>query len=147
MLQHAVLGRSSRSAAVPLALALLLAALTLSPAPRCAQTPTPALTLTSTIRSEVIEAAAIRLAEGYVDADTGRQIGEALRAKLKAGAYDGRGLSVVEGQLAYPRTAGGLSEVLVGLGGNRFALGATQLLFEEGRRRSGSRSNSRTERR
>jgi len=48
-----------------------------------------------------------------------------------AGTYDGRVVALVEGRLVYTRVAGGLSEVLVPLGRDRFALGATQLVFEE----------------
>jgi len=53
-----------------------------------ATTQTPATTLTPAIRSEVVQNAAAGLADGYVDAEVGRAIGQGLVAKLKAGAYD-----------------------------------------------------------
>ena len=56
---------------------------------------------------------------------------DARRMARFAGTYEGRVIAVVDGHLAYTRVAGGLSEALVPLGGDRFALGATQLLFEE----------------
>ena len=48
-----------------------------------------------------------------------------------AGTYEGRQLAVAEGKLTYARRAGGLGEELTPLGGNRFALGATQFEFAE----------------
>jgi hypothetical protein len=48
-----------------------------------------------------------------------------------AGSYEGRVVSVAGGRLHYARREGGLSEVLVPLSDTRFALGATQLQFEE----------------
>lgn len=46
------------------------------------------------------------------------------------GRYEGRVVSVTGGRLRYARRDGGLAEDLIPLGGDRFALGATQLLFE-----------------
>lgn len=48
-----------------------------------------------------------------------------------AGAYEGRVVTLVDGRLVYTRVPGGLGEALVALGGDRFALGAMHLLFEE----------------
>ena len=50
-------------------------------------------------------------------------------AKL-AGTYEGRQVTFANGKLIYARRTGGLGEELVPLGGNRFALGATQFTFE-----------------
>jgi retinol-binding protein 3 len=49
-----------------------------------AQTPA----LDARVRSAVIDSIAVRLERQYVDLDTARMIGAALRARLKAGAYD-----------------------------------------------------------
>jgi hypothetical protein len=48
-----------------------------------------------------------------------------------AGSYEGRVVALVDGRLVYSRVAGALGIELVSLGGDRFALGATQLRFEE----------------
>ncbi|MBK5257575.1 MAG: S41 family peptidase [Vicinamibacteria bacterium] len=48
-----------------------------------------------------------------------------------AGAYEGRAVAVRAGQLWYSRRAGGLSEPLVFLGEDRYALGAQRLRFAE----------------
>ena len=53
-----------------------------------ALTQTPASAMTPAIRSEVIDAAAAGLAQGYVDPEAGRTIGQGLVVRLKAGAYD-----------------------------------------------------------
>jgi hypothetical protein len=50
-------------------------------------------------------------------------------AKL-AGTYEGRQVAFAGGKLTYARRTGGLGEELTPLGGNRFALGATQFIFE-----------------
>jgi hypothetical protein len=50
-------------------------------------------------------------------------------AKL-AGTYEGRQVTFAGGKLTYARRTGGLGEELTPLGGNRFALGATQFTFE-----------------
>jgi hypothetical protein len=47
------------------------------------------------------------------------------------GSYEGRMVALVEGRLVYSRVAGALGAELVPLGGDRFALGATRLLFAE----------------
>ena len=47
-----------------------------------------------------------------------------------AGAYEGRMVTLVDGRLVYSRVAGALGTDLVPLGGDRFALGATRLHFE-----------------
>jgi hypothetical protein len=49
-----------------------------------AQTPV----LDARVRAAVIDSIALRLERQYVDLDTARMIGAALRAQLKAGAYD-----------------------------------------------------------
>ena len=56
---------------------------------------------------------------------------DARRLARLVGTYEGRVIGLVEGRLTFTRVAGGLREFLVPLGGNRFALGATQLAFEE----------------
>jgi uncharacterized protein (TIGR02145 family) len=48
-----------------------------------------------------------------------------------AGSYEGRMVALVEGRLASSRVAGALGAELVPLGGDKFALRATQFLFEE----------------
>lgn len=48
-----------------------------------------------------------------------------------AGTYDGRVVSVRGGELRYARRKGGLSEPLVPLGGDTFALGSQRLRFAE----------------
>ena len=47
------------------------------------------------------------------------------------GRYEGRAVTLVDGRLRYARREGGLAEELVPLGGDRFALGAVRLGFEE----------------
>lgn len=46
------------------------------------------------------------------------------------GTYEGRLVALTNGRLCFARRDGGLCEELVRLEGNRFALGATQLVFE-----------------
>jgi len=48
-----------------------------------------------------------------------------------AGSYEGRMVALVEGRLVSSRVAGAPGAELVPLGGDKFALGATQFLFEE----------------
>jgi hypothetical protein len=47
------------------------------------------------------------------------------------GTYDGRIVSVRGGELRYARRSGGMSEALVSLGGDTFALGSQRLRFAE----------------
>ena len=47
------------------------------------------------------------------------------------GRYEGRAVTLVDGRLRYARREGGLAEELVPLGGDRFALGAVRIGFEE----------------
>jgi hypothetical protein len=47
-----------------------------------------------------------------------------------AGTYEGRQVDFSNGKLTYARRTGGMGEELTPLGGNRFALGATQFTFE-----------------
>lgn len=54
-----------------------------------AQSTTSPPRLTSAVRAAVIDSAVANLQRTYVDADTARAIGERLRARLAAGAYDG----------------------------------------------------------
>jgi hypothetical protein len=49
------------------------------------------MNLSAAIRAEVIQKAITQLAETYVDETVGRTIGNVLKARLKAGAYDGFG--------------------------------------------------------
>lgn len=56
---------------------------------------------------------------------------DAQRLARFAGSYDGRMVTLVGGRLVYSRVAGALGTDLVPLGGDRFALGAARLRFEE----------------
>jgi hypothetical protein len=53
------------------------------------------------------------------------------RLQRFAGTYEGRVVSVRDGQLWYLRRSGGLSEPLIPLGGDVYALGAARLRFAE----------------
>jgi hypothetical protein len=72
-------------------LQVLLALAAWSPALTAQATPaqsSPPTQLTAGIRTSVIEAAIGRLEQSYIEADTGKLIGEQLRRKLQSGAYD-----------------------------------------------------------
>ena len=56
---------------------------------------------------------------------------DARRLARFAGTYEGRVVSLVEGRLVYSRVAGALGTDLAPLAGDRFALGAARLRFEE----------------
>ncbi len=60
------------------------------PAPAARQaSASPATALTAQVRREVIDSIAAQLERHYIVADTGRMIGEHLKKRLAAGAYDG----------------------------------------------------------
>jgi hypothetical protein len=56
---------------------------------------------------------------------------DAARLARFAGTYDGRVVTLLAGELRYARRQGGVSEPLVPLGGDVFALGAQRLRFTE----------------
>ena len=67
----------------------LLAGLVITPAQAgLAQQEPPPGPFTAATRTRVIEASIARLEQSYIEADTGRLIGEQLRRKLQSGAYD-----------------------------------------------------------
>ena len=55
----------------------------------------------------------------------------ATRLRRFAGIYEGREVSVLNGELMYTRRVGGLREPLVSLGGDVYALAAVRLRFSE----------------
>lgn len=57
--------------------------------------------------------------------------GSAARFARFAGTYEGRVVSVRDGELRYARRSGGLSEPLIPLGADLFALGAQRIRFAE----------------
>ena len=66
-----------------------------------------------------------------VDASRRPQPADAGRMARFAGTYEGRAVTVTDGRVAFGRNAGAQKEELTHRGGTRFALGATQYLFEE----------------
>lgn len=76
------------NASFRLGLALLAGPVILTPRVGLAQQDVAAGPFSAATRTSVIEAAISRLEQSYIEADTGRLIGEQLRRKLQSGAYD-----------------------------------------------------------